>query len=40
MEGGGPMIDLAWLQISGAVAGGVVGVFSSFVANLFYSVKN
>jgi hypothetical protein len=27
------MIDLAWLQISGAVAGGVVGVFSSFVAN-------
>jgi hypothetical protein len=27
------MIDLAWSQISGAVAGGVVGVFSGFVAN-------
>jgi hypothetical protein len=27
------MIDLAWLQITGAVAGGVVGGFSLFVAN-------
>ena len=27
------MIDLAWSQISGAVAGGLVGGFSGFIAN-------
>ncbi len=29
------MIDLPWTQLSGAVAGGLVGGFSGFVANSF-----
>jgi hypothetical protein len=29
------MIDLPWTQLSGAVAGGLVGRFSGFVANSF-----
>ncbi|MDZ5649526.1 hypothetical protein [Nitrospirillum sp. BR 11828] len=30
------MVELPWLQISGAVAGGVVGGFSGFIANTFH----
>lgn len=31
-----PMIELPWLQMSGAIAGGLVGSFSGFIANSFH----
>jgi hypothetical protein len=30
------MIELPWLQMSGAITGGLVGSFSGFVANSFH----
>jgi hypothetical protein len=30
------MIELPWLQMSGAIAGGLVGSFSGFIANSFH----
>ena len=33
------MIEIPWMQMSGAIAGGVVGSFSGFVANGFHEFR-